>query len=1020
MRGSCFSILCSSFTALFLLPGGASAASVGPTGYTNDFSTQPPAADWATFARSGFSGETYDMDSDVNATITASGVTSQTMSNAGDPAAFTQLATWSSTGHYLQTRPSGVRYTALMGKFVNDSGINATQVTVSYLFTVAGQPNSEDTDKGTRVYYSLTGLANSWTNLAALNVNSSTNLSLALATDLALDWPIGAPFYLLWVDDNGIGSPDPANQIDNFSLQTTAGAPLACVLTTPTNGARFVSGAPILGSAVLTNGTAPFRVEYFTNSGVGNALFSSAGSSGTAPYNVSLGALRAGTWNVYAVATDSADSPVSARSQTNTFFVSEPISLTLTAPSDGATFNNASDVSGSASVSGGTAPYSVQFYVDDLATGEAVTSAPYSRNLGALFVGDHSIRATVSDAAGWMSNSLISIVHITGPLGVRLAPTNGTSYIYGQAATLTAAPGGGTAPYSVTFYINEQVVGLLSSSPFTTNLGVLPVGSYTSYVRVTDSATPTPQQNYSTTNTFTILANPLTVNLTSPSNGQSTLAGSPFQLTAAPRVGAPITINSVEFFLDGLSAGLDSTAPYSSSVSPVVGSHTVYARAVDSLGRFSYSATNQLLVTPISITSALANDLATVVVTFSDPVDPAAAANPGYYSFSPSLTVTGIQLLNSSTVLIRSSPRDPLLSFTIRAGGSEPVPILRRNRNTLGGLAGIQTVFIVLFENHSWSAIKDSPNAPYMNSLLPQSSYCEQYYAYNDQHPSEPNYITLEAGTNFGIFSDAGPAFDRISNTNHLVTLLNNAGIDWRGYMESMPVGTTGTTSSGEYVGRHNPFAFFDDVTTDYNYATNHIRPYSYFAADLAAGQIGRYNFITPNLINDMHDGSVLQGDTWLAQELPAILSSPAFANNGAVFLTFDESGGGGPIMMMVLSPLAKGGGYASTTFYDHTSTVRTMQDIFGVGPYLAEAANTSNLGELFLNPTLTIVRANGVTQLTLSEILAGNTNYFQASSDLIHWTTIGSAVADEANETLTISDLDQSGPRFYRVVEAP
>jgi len=240
--------------------------------------------------------------------------------------------------------------------------------------------------------------------------------------------------------------------------------------------------------------------------------------------------------------------------------------------------------------------------------------------------------------------------------------------------------------------------------------------------------------------------------------------------------------------------------------------------------------------------------------------------------------------------------------------------------------------------------------------------------------------------------------------------------------MESMPVGTTGTTSSGEYVGRHNPFAFFDDVTTDYNYATNHIRPYSYFAGDLAAGQIGRYNFITPNLIDDMHDGTVLDGDTWLAQELPAILNSPAFANNGAVFVTFDESGGGGQIMMMVLLPLAKGGGYVSTTFYDHSSTVRTMQDIFGVGPYLGEAANASNLSELFLNPRLTPVRINDMTQVMLSEIPVGKTNYLQASSDLIHWMTIGSVMAEEANETITVSDPDSSGQpqRFYRVIEAP
>jgi hypothetical protein len=237
--------------------------------------------------------------------------------------------------------------------------------------------------------------------------------------------------------------------------------------------------------------------------------------------------------------------------------------------------------------------------------------------------------------------------------------------------------------------------------------------------------------------------------------------------------------------------------------------------------------------------------------------------------------------------------------------------------------------------------------------------------------------------------------------------------------MESMPIGTTGTTSSGLYVGRHDPFAFFDDVTTNYDYATNHIRPYSYFAGDLANGRIGRYNFITPNLINDMHDGTISQGDTWMSQELPAILNSSYFSNNGAVFITFDESGGGGSIMMMVLSPLAKGGGYASTTFYDHGSTVRTMQDIFGVGPYLGEVGSASNLGELFLNPRLTTSPTDDGPRLMLSDIPVGKTNHVQASSDLIHWTTISNVVAAVPNQMITVSDPEQASHprRFYRTV---
>ena len=41
-----------------------------------------------------------------------------------------------------------------------------------------------------------------------------------------------------------------------------------------------------------------------------------------------------------------------------------------------------------------------------------------------------------------------------------------------------------------------------------------------------------------------------------------------------------------------------------------------------------------------------------------------------------------------------------------------------------GGLRPIQTVFVIIFENTDWAVIQGSTNASYLNSLLPQSSWC--------------------------------------------------------------------------------------------------------------------------------------------------------------------------------------------------------------------------------------------------------------------------------------------------------
>ena len=93
----------------------------------------------------------------------------------------------------------------------------------------------------------------------------------------------------------------------------------------------------------------------------------------------------------------------------------------------------------------------------------------------------------------------------------------------------------------------------------------------------------------------------------------------------------------------------------------------------------------------------------------------------------------------------------------------------------------------------------------------------------------------------------------------------------------------------------------------------------------------------------------IKQGDDWLSQQVPAILHSHAYHQGGALFVTWDEAEiGDGPIGMIVLSPFAKGNGYQNFIYYEHGSTLRTMEEIFGVSPLLGDAAGQSDLRDLF------------------------------------------------------------------------
>src|ERR1700739_2924654 len=143
--------------------------------------------------------------------------------------------------------------------------------------------------------------------------------------------------------------------------------------------------------------------------------------------------------------------------------------------------------------------------------------------------------------------------------------------------------------------------------------------------------------------------------------------------------------------------------------------------------------------------------------------------------------------------------------------------------NFAAGAQEIKTVFVIALENHNWTQpahqftggihqIFQNPNAPFINSLVngtatavingsivnisEQVAYATAYTnvlataSGNNPHihPSEPNYIWAEAGSNFGVLNDADPFVSgNNQNTNqHLVTFLTQAGKTWKSYQEDI------------------------------------------------------------------------------------------------------------------------------------------------------------------------------------------------------------------------------------------
>src|SRR5206468_8130666 len=232
----------------------------------------------------------------------------------------------------------------------------------------------------------------------------------------------------------------------------------------------------------------------------------------------------------------------------------------------------------------------------------------------------------------------------------------------------------------------------------------------------------------------------------------------------------------------------------------------------------------------------------------------------------PATTPTTPSPAATSTTTTTTRPPTTITTSTTTSTTRPPATTTTTTRSTTTTTtrpptSSIGTVFLIVMENTDWSSIKGSSSAPYINgTLLPRAAHAEQYYNPPNMHPSLPNYLWLEAGTNFGILDDNEPSSNHQSTTSHLVNMLETAGISWKTYQEDEGSGAwdgsscpTGFNYGNRYDVNHNPFAYFTDITNTTR-CIQHVRPYSEFATNLASNTVPRYNFIVPDLCHDMHE----------------------------------------------------------------------------------------------------------------------------------------------------------------------
>jgi hypothetical protein len=274
--------------------------------------------------------------------------------------------------------------------------------------------------------------------------------------------------------------------------------------------------------------------------------------------------------------------------------------------------------------------------------------------------------------------------------------------------------------------------------------------------------------------------------------------------------------------------------------------------------------------------------------------------------------------------------------------------------------------------------VNNASVAPYINSL---AADCGVATAYNDDTFADnlvslPHYLALTSGSNCNTGADmtgTGCITDDNDATSHTLSTTSIFGqvTSWKSYQESMP-SACAQGSNGDYATKHNPAAYYTSLS---NCSANDIAlpaltcntstgntactpaPSNTFTDDLANDTLAQFTFITPNLQNDMHDGTITQADNWLYTYVPLILNSKAYLRGDvAVFFLWDEQNTasfGGAIPNVFVSPYITKGTTTSMAL-NHYAVLRAWENALGITTYLGCAGGTPPGGTGTCPPTST------------------------------------------------------------------
>lgn len=224
------------------------------------------------------------------------------------------------------------------------------------------------------------------------------------------------------------------------------------------------------------------------------------------------------------------------------------------------------------------------------------------------------------------------------------------------------------------------------------------------------------------------------------------------------------------------------------------------------------------------------------------------------------------------------------------AAAPRPAPVTRPPASHAADneLGSLRKILVIMEENHSEQQVFPA-GMPYLWSLARRYGYAADWS--DAGHPSLPNYLAIFSGS---AFNEPGDCVPGPGCTYPGPTVFGQAltvGQTAKAYEESMPQ-PCDLGDSGEYDVNHNPWAYFpSEAASCRSYDVPAGTPAAgALVSDVRAGNLPTVGMVTPNLLDDGHNGTLAQADAWLRAWLAVLMSGPDWRDGKlAIAVVFDE-----------------------------------------------------------------------------------------------------------------------------------